>query len=500
MAAIYWWADSAPLDVAAVVILTTLLINTQSIAANSLMTSLAFGVVPTLALIIFPFTNGFQDVAVIAVLTTVAMALSFLVINLRQSVVSSDALRKAQATLIARQIELEAETQRADAANRAKSAFLAVMSHELRTPMNGVLGMAQALRHTTLDERQKSYVDMLMRSGDGLMTILNDILDLSKIEAGKLEIETIPMDLPDLASRVHELWIEAASAKGVRLLNEIDPLMPTWVAGDPTRLRQVMTNLVSNALKFTAAGGEVKLLVQGAMADDGHTRVRISVSDTGIGMTADQVAGLFQAFAQADSTTTRKFGGTGLGLAISKQLVDLMGGKIIVRSQPGEGSTFVVALTLALAKPQVPSQPKESPDITGARLLVVDDNPINLKVAQAILEAVGATVIVAGNGLAALDILKTADFDAVLMDIHMPRMGGVETLARIRSGDGGDPAVPVIALSADAMDGVDEDLKAQGFDAVQPKPIQRLALIGAIAGARAGRRATKNVPYRPRSS
>ena len=473
-AVIYWWADSAALDAAALVLLTTLLINAQSIAPNSFATSIAFGLVPTLALITFPFTDGFQPAAVVAVLTTVAMSLSFLIINLRQSIVGAAALREAKAAL-------EEQTVRADAANRAKSAFLAMMSHELRTPMNGVLGMANALRQTALDPRQDRHVDMLIRSGDGLMTILNDILDISKIEAGKLEIETIAMDLPDVAERVRELWSEAASAKGVRLVLQIDEATPQWVAGDPTRLRQVMTNLVSNALKFTPPGGEVRLSVRPVSRSDDRMTVEIAVADTGIGMTEAGISKLFQTFSQTDASTARKFGGTGLGLAICKQLVELMGGGITVESAPGQGSTFRVELAMNLAEAPVMEAEGGDADITGRRLLVVDDNPINLAVAQAILEAVGAQIVTAGDGLEALETLKTSPFDAVLMDLHMPRLDGVQTLARIRGGDAGPTDTRVIALSADAMDGVERELLALGFDAVQTKPIQPAALIWSIA-------------------
>jgi CheY-like chemotaxis protein/nitrogen-specific signal transduction histidine kinase len=397
------------------------------------------------------------------------------VINLRQSIVGAAALREAKAAL-------EQQTARADAANRAKSAFLAMMSHELRTPMNGVLGMAHALRQTALDPRQDRHVDMLIHSGDGLMTILNDILDVSKIEAGKLELETIAMDLCEVAGRVGELWREAASAKGVRLVLQIDETTPKWLAGDPTRLRQVMTNLVSNALKFTPPGGEVRLSVRPVAHADDQVSVEIAVADTGIGMSAAGVAKLFQTYSQTEASTARKFGGTGLGLAICKQLVELMGGEISVESAPCEGSTFRVALTMALAEAPLVEDEGGDADITGRRLLVVDDNPINLAVAQAILEAVGAQVVTAGDGLVALEMLRTSAFDAVLMDIHMPRLDGLQALARIRGGEAGRTDIPVIALSADAMDGVEGELLALGFDDVQTKPIQPAALIWCIAG------------------
>jgi len=379
-----------------------------------------------------------------------------------------------------RTAQLSEQTSLALAANAAKSKFLAMMSHELRTPMNGVLGMAQALKLSPLNAEQFGQVEMILRSGDSLMTILNDILDVSKIEAGKLELEVATFDLIEVGQSVHDLWSHLASEKGVELTYAVDPETPRWVSGDPTRVRQVVLNLVSNALKFTQVG-RVKVQIAPYLSG-----VRIEVSDTGIGMTPDQQRRLFQSFTQADASTTRRFGGTGLGLSICKQLSELMGGNVSLISSVGEGSTFTVYLPLPKAEPPeargVSDDAHDQQPLTGARLLVVDDNPINLAVARAVLEAVGAEITTAGDGLEALEILRSVAFDVVLMDLQMPRMNGSEAVQEIRSGNAGLATIPIIALTADVIGGGESALVKLGFDAVQTKPINGRALIDSIFG------------------
>jgi signal transduction histidine kinase/ActR/RegA family two-component response regulator len=392
------------------------------------------------------------------------------------------AMRRQQREL-ERQVEdrtaqLSEQTALALAANAAKSQFLAMMSHELRTPMNGVLGLAQALKLSTLTPEQMSQVEMIVRSGDSLMTILNDILDVSKIEAGKLELEAAPFDLIEVGQSVHDLWAHLASEKGVALAYQVDPETPRWVLGDPTRVRQIMQNLVSNAIKFTQAG-RVNIRIAPHMSG-----VRIEVSDTGIGMTLEQQGRLFQSFTQADASTTRRFGGTGLGLSICKQLSELMGGNVSLISAAGEGSTFTVHLPLCAAEPPEVRPDSDDtldrPPLAGVRVLVVDDNPINLAVARAILEAVGADITTASDGSDALALLASTSFDVVLMDLQMPRMDGGEAVAQIRSGQAGLATIPVIALTADVLGGGDDALIKLGFDAVQTKPIDARALMNAI--------------------
>lgn len=376
---------------------------------------------------------------------------------------------------------LERAQAEAQEASRAKSAFLAMMSHELRTPMNGVLGLAHALRGTTLDPRQAEYLEMLEQSGHGLMTILNDILDLSKIEAGKLELEVAPFDVRKLAAQVRLVWSETARLKGLELVLDVDPATPAWLAGDAARVRQILMNLISNALKFTETG-RVTVRVAPDAAGDG---IVLAVSDTGVGMSGEQRARLFTPFAQGDRTIARRFGGTGLGLAICRQLVDMMDGEIGVETAAGLGSTFTARLPLPAARALSDfSGPVAALDLAGARVLVVDDNLVNQTVARAILEAVGVSVATVGDGYAALARLRVEDFDVVLMDVHMPQMDGVEAVRRIRAGEGGRVDLPVVALTADAMVGDAERLLAQGFDDAHPKPIQPAGLLATVAGLR----------------
>jgi signal transduction histidine kinase len=465
LAVLLWLSEHPALRFAAICLTAGQLIHAQAVTFRS-PTVFAFDAgLPALALAGMPLLlGGYSGWSILTVLIAVALVLLY--------VFSSAAVnaRRVQA--------LESAERAAMSASAAKSVFLATMSHELRTPMNGVLGMAHALTAGPLNAQQSHQVDMLIRSGEGLMTILNDVLDVSKIEAGKLELETLAFDIRDLVDEVVGLWSQAAQAKDVQLICNVDPLAPTWVSGDPTRLRQVLTNLISNALKFTASG-EVTVRVGPA----GAAFLEIQVVDTGIGMSAEQQTRLFQTFSQADASITRRFGGTGLGLAICKQLTELMGGAITVRSAPGAGSAFTLALPLPAA-----AEPKAAPEtpcegIVGLRVLVADDNRINQLVARTILEAAGAVVEVADNGRHALERLAERVYDAVLMDVHMPDMDGLEALRRVRAGAAGAGDIPVIALTADVMHGDEGDLLACGFDAVQPKPIRPADLVRAIAQA-----------------
>lgn len=391
----------------------------------------------------------------------------------------ADAARLLRAnTLAMEQAQVEAQE-----ASRAKSAFLAMMSHELRTPMNGVLGLAHALRGTRLDRQQAEYLEMIEQSSHGLMTILNDILDLSKVEAGKLELEAAPFDIRKSATQIQLVWSETARLKGVELAVEIDPAVPAWLRGDDARVRQILRNLVSNALKFTEAG---RVVVRIAPIEGG---VALAVADTGVGMSAEQQARLFTPFAQGDRSTARRFGGTGLGLAICRQLAEMMGGGVEVESAPGAGSTFTVRLALPAAEGTA-DVAAASPALTlaGARVLVVDDNVVNQMVARAILEAAEASVAAVDDGHTALARLRIEDFDVVLMDVHMPVIDGVETVRRIRAGEGGRVDMPVVALTADAMVGDAERLMARGFDAAHPKPIHPAGLLATVAAfSQAGR-------------
>ncbi|MGR4865810.1 ATP-binding protein [Caulobacter sp. LARHSG274] len=474
MAALTWIHGSPAMKFTALIVLFGLLIEALKYAVLSRAAFTALAPFPVIALvgapILFGGFRGWELVFAIVALTGLGAYLTNAARLMRDN---ARALERAQAQALE--------------ASRAKSAFLAMMSHELRTPMNGVMGMAHALGSTALDPRQTGYLDTIVQSGDGLMAILNDILDLSKIEAGKLELDVAGFDLGELGRQLHQLWEETARAKGLDLALEIAPGLPAWVIGDAARVRQVMLNLVANALKFTEQGG-VRLTI----GPDSAGGVAIAVSDTGVGISPDQQARLFQPFSQGDVSITRRFGGTGLGLSICRYLVEMMDGEISVVSQPGVGSTFRATLPLAAAPAPVSGLtlvPPPAEGLEGRRILVVDDNRTNQIVARAILEAAGAIVDVADDGRHALERLSGETFDLVLMDVHMPRMDGVEALARIRAGEGGRRDIPVIALTADGMSGEAERLVARGFDAVQPKPIRPADLLQAVAEGCEGARA-----------
>ncbi|WP_374656858.1 ATP-binding protein [Phenylobacterium sp.] len=464
MAAACWVFGSEPMKFAALLILFGIIIEALKYAALSRAAFLALIPWPLLALVSAPLylagVGGWRLGVVILALVGVGMAVVDVSRALRGNAL---ALEKAQAEALQ--------------ASQAKSAFLAMMSHELRTPMNGVLGMAHALASTRLSRKQSNYLDMIVQSGDGLMAILNDILDLSKIEAGKLELEAVPFDIERIGRQLFMLWSETARQKGVELALEIDPATPVWLEGDPVRVRQILLNLVSNALKFTDQG-----IVGVAIGPSATGGIELVVSDTGIGMTEEQQARLFHAFSQGEISTTRRFGGTGLGLSICRQLAEMMGGEISVSSRPGQGSTFRVRLPLAPAEgPDDADGAGEVVTLDGMGVLVVDDNKVNQAVAQAVLEAAGAQVRCADDGVDGLEMLRAGRFDVVLMDIHMPRMDGIEALKRIRAGEAGLRSVPVMALTADAMSGEGERLVALGFDEAHPKPIQPADLIHAVA-------------------
>jgi len=468
-----WTALHGPMSMrfAAIIILFGLIVEGMKYAAVSWATLLTILIGPFIALVLAPvLAPRFTVWDKVVALTTLAGLVVYTFDAVRAMRASARALERAEA--------------QAQEASRAKSAFLAMMSHELRTPMNGVLGLAHALRGTALDGRQAAYLDGIEQSSHSLMTILNDILDLSKVEAGKLNLDVAPFDIRKSVSQIRLVWRETALLKGVELAVEIDPATPEWLLGDDVRVRQILRNLISNALKFTDAG-RVVIGVAPRVGASGDGIV-LSVSDTGVGMDAAQVAKLFTPFVQGDRTTARRFSGTGLGLAICRRLAEQMGGEIDVVSTPGQGSVFTARLPLpAAAAPGDASEGQAAPaDLTGARVLVVDDNTINQTVARAILEAAGVLVATAADGHTALARLRVEDFDVVLMDVHMPGMDGVEAVRRIRAGEGGRVDAPVVALTADAMVGDAERLLAQGFDDAHPKPIQPAGLLATVARLR----------------
>jgi len=379
----------------------------------------------------------------------------------------------------------EAETARraaAEVANDAKSAFLAMMSHELRTPLNGVLGMAQALKRSSLDDAQAGYVKVLEESGDVLLAVLNDVLDFSKIEAGKLEVERAPVDLPDLVSSLERLWGPRADDKGVGFSTILDPDAPAAFFGDPVRLRQILNNLVSNAIKFTDAGA---VSVRTRVVDG--DRLRFEVQDTGCGISEEALSRLFTAFEQADTSTARRYGGTGLGLAISRKLARLMGGDVTVETTPGAGSTFRCELPLVpcdveSARQVVPDAAELLPATTGVlEVLAAEDNIVNQRVLAALLSGAPLNIRFVEDGAAALEALAAQRFDIVLMDVQMPRMDGMEATRRLRAEPGPNRATPVIALTANALHEHRDAYLAAGMDAFAAKPVDVRELLQLIA-------------------
>ncbi len=368
----------------------------------------------------------------------------------------------------------------AEAATVAKSNFLASMSHEIRTPLNGILGMAQVLDNDPLTAAQKERVSVISESGQTLMALLNDVLDISKIEAGKMELALIDGDLRLTLERVRQLFLSRAEESGLQLTLDVDDSVPARLRYDPVRVRQCFANLLSNAIKFTEHGG-VKARVTAKEQHTGEWRICIEVIDTGIGMDAETRSHLFTPFTQADASISRRFGGTGLGLAITRQLARLMGGDVFVESVPGIGSTFSLLLMAGPSeKAQVeekPASPVEPPiDRSGnralnARVLLVDDNPVNRHVVRLFMAQFLPQIVEAVNGEEALKRLHEQPFDIVLLDVHMPVMDGKEAIKRIRASDEPWRDIPVIALTADAMSGDKERYMALGMSDYISKPI-----------------------------
>lgn len=371
----------------------------------------------------------------------------------------------------------ERATQLAEA-TRAKSDFLARMSHEIRTPLNGILGMTQMLQLSELAPEQRKYADIIRRSGDSLLTIINDILDLSRIEAGRLVLASEPFDLAETVNEVLDLLEPEASNKGLALLRNVSAEIPPCLVGDAGRLRQILNNLVGNAIKFTSTGS-VSVVVSGGPVTASRAEIRIEVSDTGIGIPEHALERIFEAFSQEDDAAGQHSNGTGLGLSITHQLVGLMSGSISVDSIVDQGTVFRLCLPLALDKathgtlPPVaaPTQILSPGDIlTDKAILVVEDNPINRLFATEALTHMGCRVTTANDGIQAVEAHRAGHFDAILMDIQMPGIDGIDATRAIRTAEGEHAHTPIIAMTANTLKGEHEHCINAGLDDFISKP------------------------------
>ncbi len=443
---------------------------------RSLAQMLVAGTPPALALLALPFTATSLN-AGIGLFGSLALLVAYAASSAVNAWRAHRQLLRANDALLAKQRE-------AEAASVAKSVFLANMSHEIRTPLNGVLAMAHILNQSDLPPREKEAASLICASGEMLERLLSDVLDLAKVEAGQLEIETAPFHAGDMTRSIAALFRPRADEKGVRLLVDIDPVVDRTYLGDAVRVRQIVINLVSNAVKFTAVG-DVRLSF--APAPDG--RLRFTVSDTGVGFEPTFKATLFDRFQQADGSITRRFGGTGLGLAICRHLAELMDGELDCDSRPGLGAVFWFDLGLtpveaAAIKPD--ADEANRPD-SALRLLVADDHPTNLKVVEIILAGVGIDVTCVENGLEAVEASAAARFDVILMDMQMPVMDGLTAVAEIRAAElrTGRRRTPIVMLTANAMPEHVRAGQLAGADGHLTKPLTPSSLFAALKDAAA---------------
>ncbi len=397
---------------------------------------------------------------------------------------AEERLKETAQELASKNIKLLEASQSALSATRAKSEFLATMSHEIRTPMNAIVAMADLLQETPLSKEQQEYVGRFSRAATSLLDLINDILDISKIEAGQLELESLAFDIHDLIDKIGELMAIRAHAKQLEIAAFVHPDVPTWVWGDPTRLLQVLVNLTGNAIKFTSQG-EVFLRVEPDATDPGL--LRCSVSDTGIGIPADKVDLIFESFTQVDSSTTRKYGGTGLGLSICKRLVELMGGHITVKSTEGLGSTFSFVVPLPKAPIPPTASPMPAPDLRNRRLLIVDDSETNRMIVREHLKQFGPALVEATDGPSALMALDQAlqegqPFDLAILDYHMPSMDGLDLARAVRERKD-YASLPLVMYASDMRGQASESARALGIASYAYKPVSRKRLLESLAVA-----------------
>ena len=424
-----------------------------------------------------------RNPAVLAVVLAALLYVIHLVVAVRQSMTTTRELREA---------ELEAVTlrKRAENASAAKSEFLAVISHEIRTPMNAVISAANMLRRTRLDTQQREHVSMLLDGGDMLLGLLNDVLDFSKIEAGKMRLESAEMNVRNKLGALRRLWEPKAASRGVRLGVVVDETVPETVLTDPLRFQQILFNLLSNAVKFTKDGA-IRVDVSW---DEATSTLTAEVHDTGCGIPADQIDSIFDSFEQVSAGDTRRYGGTGLGLAISRRLAQAMGGDLTVTSAPGEGSTVTLTVRVEAVEDAVveaaPAARAAAVTLQGRSILAVDDHEVNRRILALLLEPHGCRLTLVENGAEAVEAAGLETFDAILMDMQMPVMDGLEATRRIRNGAGPNADTPIIALTANAMDVHKAAWDTAGVHAFLTKPIDAPLLARTLGEACAEPRRT----------
>jgi signal transduction histidine kinase/ActR/RegA family two-component response regulator len=461
-----WTLDTEAMRLAALCLMSALLVHAQAFTARStLLLAIIGGGAASLLLSLCAVFNDFPPGQRVVLTAAALMLIAY--------------TSKAAATNALQGRALEAAKVQAEAASQAKSEFLTLMSHELRTPLAGMLGLAQALKLEPLEPGEREQVELLEDQGRALLGLLNDVLDLAKIEAGKLEIAPIPGDLAQLADRVVRLNAPLAREKGTDIVLTLDEALPSTLAFDPLRVRQCLANLISNAVKFTHAG-QIQVRVSCGPVENGRAMAKVVVADTGVGMSPAVLDKLFAPFAQADASVARRSGGTGLGLNITRRLAQMMDGSVSARSVEGQGSTFTLTFACDLAAAETTASGGEADDRDAPlRLLVVDDYPINRQVIGMMLKPLGCEVAEAGDGQAALDALRARDFDMVLIDFNMPVMGGLEATRRIRAEESWKQ-LPIICLTAGVTDRERDDALEAGMDAFVEKPVELAALVSTI--------------------
>lgn len=431
---------------------------------------------------------------VLAMAPVLGLALLIKVVITQMKDAELEAVNVSQAGLI---VDLASARDRAAAANEAKSNFLGIISHELRTPMNGVLGAAQLLQQSALDPSQATYVSVIRQSGESLLVQLNDILDLTKIEAGRVELAPMPTSTTDLLERLIGPFRAQAEAKGLDFRVERSGEHPALIRLDPLRLAQITHNLLGNAVKFTDEGGILVSTHKERLADD-RMRYRFSVTDSGAGIAHDDIARLFQPFSQVDASSTRRFGGTGLGLSICRRLAHLMGGEVSVVSTLGMGSTFTLEIETEVLSWEAEGSPADevgpTEDDGPLRVLVVEDHPVNRLVLEAWLGSMGHGCVTAENGKIALEVAGREVFDLIVMDVNMPVMDGLTATRMLRSNQGLNQQTPIAVLSASARPEDHAMGYPAGADAYVDKPVDFHALAAVMAQARLGRDAVRALP------